>query len=164
MNSSISEIKTKVYDSCNFVISKFEIEQESKEYNACKFVLNGLNIIGRDSKITPKKAGQFVTFWKRKGKGPIEPFFETDEFDFFIVNVQSDNKLGQFVFSKSILIKKGIVSTKEREGKRAFRVYSKWDSPTSKQAERTQKWQLNYFYEINDSMNIKEVKKLYDTE
>ncbi|WP_299765324.1 MepB family protein [uncultured Dokdonia sp.] len=161
MDTILNEIKTKIYDTCSLQISDFKIESESKEYKACRFKLNGLNILSRNAKITPKKVGQFVTFWKRKGNGPIEPFHESDQVDFYVVNVRTKNEFGQFVFPKSVLIKKGIISTEKKEGKRGFRVYPKWDRVQSKQAEQTQKWQLNYFYEINSSIELKKVNALY---
>ena len=80
-----------------------------------------------------------MTFWKRNGDGPIEPLNETDQIDFNTVNVRTENELGQFVFPKSVLIKKGIISAERKEGKRAFRVYPNWDTAKNKQAERTQK-------------------------
>ncbi len=162
MDKNLKQIKTEIYDKCSLNISDFKIETESKAYNACQFQLNGLNILSRNAKITPKKAGQFVTFWKRKGNGPIAPFDENDQIDFYIVNVRTENEFGQFVFPKSILIKKGIISTKKKEGKRAFRVYPNWDTVKNKQAERTQKWQLNYFYQINSSTDLQKVNELYN--
>ncbi|MEQ8447907.1 MAG: MepB family protein [Balneola sp.] len=161
MDHTLTQIKTKVYDPCELEISGFRFEKESKEYDASQFELNELQIINRNTKITPKKIGQFVTFWKRGKNGPIEPFHENDPFDFFTVNVQANNQLGQFVFPKSVLIEKGIVSTPQKAGKRAFRVYPVWDIPKSKQAERTQKWQLEYFYHINDSIDFDRVKEFY---
>ncbi len=136
-------------------------EAESKEYDACRFELNGLNIIYRNAKITPKKVGQFVTFWKRNGNGLIEPLSESDAIDYFVVNVRADNNFGQFVFPKSVLIKNGIITTDKQEGKRAFRVYPNWDIPQNKQAEKTQKWQLTYFYEIGEKTNFKKARELY---
>lgn len=164
MDRILTQIKTKVYDPCELEISGFRFENESKEYNASQFELNGLKIINRKAKITPKKVGQFVTFWKRIQNEPIEPFHENDPFDFFTVNVQTSNQLGQFVFPRSVLIKKGIISTLQKEGKRAFRVYPDWDIPKSKQAERTQKWQLDFFYHINESIDFDRVKELYGIE
>ena len=161
MTNELSEIKNEVYDKCELLISELEYESESTDYAACSFKLNGLNIICRNAKITPKKIGQFVTFWKRNINGSIEPFFETDRIDFYAVNVRAENKRGQFVFPKSELIKKGIISTDKKEGKRAFRVYPSWDIVKNKQAERTQKWQLNYFYEIGKSTEFKKVNELY---
>jgi len=161
MTIELLEIKKEVYDKCELQISEFEYESESTEYIACSFKLNGLNIICRSAKITQKKTGQFVTFWKRNVNGPIEPFYETDNIDFYVVNVRNKNKLGQFVFPKSMLIKNGIISTDKKEGKRAFRVYPPWDIVQNKQAERTQKWQLNYFYETGKFTDYKKVKELY---
>lgn len=162
MNIELIEIKKEVYDKCAFQFSEFENEVESTNYEACHFKINGLKVICRNAKTTPKKIGQFVTFWKRNEGSQIEPFFESDNIDFYVVNVQAiGGYRGQFVFPKSVLIKKGIISTSEREGKRAFRVYPMWDVVKSKQAERTQKWQLNYFYKINQTTDLKKVVELY---
>lgn len=143
-----NSIPPEVYNPLNLAISNLQIDAESKEYDACRYQLNGFKIISRTAKRTPKKVGQFVTFWKRNAAGPIEPFEENDEFDFFVVNVHCEEKSGQFVFPKSILIQKGIISTDKKEGKRAFRVYPSWDVVESKQATQSQKWQLEYFEEI----------------
>jgi hypothetical protein len=86
-------------------------------------------------KSNTEKNGQFVTFWKRNGNGPIEPFYETDRNDFYVVNVRNENQCGQFIFPKSVLINKGIISTDKKEGKRAFRVYSSWDITKNEQNE-----------------------------
>lgn len=143
-----NSIPPEVYNPLNLAISNLQIDAESKEYDACRYQLNGFKIISRTAKRTPKKVGQFVTFWKRNAAGPIEPFEENDEFDFFVVNVHCEEKSGQFVFPKSILIQKGIISTDKKEGKRAFRVYPSWDVVESKQGTQSQKWQLEYFEEI----------------
>lgn len=161
MHANLTQIKTKVYDKCVLEISDFKLEAESKEYYACRFKINGGKIICRNAKITPKKTGQFVTFWKRNRNGSIEPFHESDRIDFYVVNVWTETEFGQFVFPKGVLIKKGIISTERKEGKRAFRVYPNWDIPGNKQAERTQKWQLDYFYKINDSTDFNKVTELY---
>jgi hypothetical protein len=161
MDSNLTHIRTEVYNKCSLEVSDIITETESKEYAACRFKLNGRLIVSRNSKITPKKLGQFVTFWKRNENGVIEPFDENDPIDFYIVNTRTETKFGQFVFPISVLIKKGIISTSKNEGKRGFRVYPKWDIVNSKQAIRTQKWQLECFYEINTSLDLKEILKLY---
>src|SRR5690554_8030315 len=161
MENNLKQIKAEVYEKSGLKMSDFKTETESKEYDACRFELNGRKIISRNSKITPKKVGQFVTFWKRNGNGPIEPFEENDHIDFYVVNVRTENEFGQFVFPKSVLIKKGIITTSKKEGKRAFRVYPDWDATKSNQAKRTQKWQLKYFYQINDSTDLNKVAELY---
>jgi len=161
MDHNLSQLKTEIYDQCALKISDLTIETESKDYHACSFQLNGRKVLSRNAKITPKKAGQFVTFWKRNQNGPIEPFTQNDPIDFYVVNVRTEHKFGQFVFPKSVLLKKGILSTQNKEGKRAFRVYPNWDKVNSKQAQRTQKWQQDYFYEIGPSTNLQKVKALY---
>ncbi len=117
----------------------------------------------RQAKITPTKIGQFVTLWKRNSiKNVIEPFEVSDDIDLFVINVKTENRFGQFVFPKSILIEKGIITVK-KEGKRAIRVYPKWDLTENKQAIKTQKWQLDYFLDIpiNRNLDINKAEFLY---
>jgi hypothetical protein len=145
-----------------FEISQPVLETESSEYGACTFVLNNLNIRYRTAKITPTKTGQFVTLWKRINLGPIQPFDSTDSIDLFIITTRKDNHFGCFIFPKTVLITKEIVSDK-KEGKRAIRVYPPWDETTSKQAQKTQKWQLDYFLEVtpNQTIDLKRAKSLF---
>ncbi|HEU4791423.1 MAG TPA: MepB family protein [Flavobacterium sp.] len=154
-----------LFDNCNLEITQPVIEAESSEYGACAFSLNSLNILFRTAKITPTKTGQFVTLWKRINQGPIKPFDSTDPIDLFIVSTRKDNNFGLFIFPKSILITKEIVSD-EKEGKRAIRVYPPWDITTSKQAQKTQKWQLDYFLKIPKEQTIdsNRAKLLFSTE
>lgn len=160
MRNLLKKIETEIYEKAGLEFSNYKQEAESQEYAACRFKLDDFNMICRQAKITPKKSGQFVTFYKRNGSGIIEPLNESDAIDFYLVTVEAGDNLGQFVFPKSILIKKGILSSKMKEGKRAFRVYPPWHKTQSKQAENTQKWQLNYFYEIGKSTPLETVRKL----
>jgi hypothetical protein len=122
-------------------------EVESKEYGAFDFRYHQYRIKFRIGKITPTKIGQFTTLWKRIGKGPIMPFDEEDPFDFLIIRTQSANQSGQFIFPKALLCEKGIVSSKQKgEGKRAMRIYPPWDITNNKQAQKTQSWQVPYFF------------------
>lgn len=160
--SELLQVKELVYDTCNFEFSNLVIDSESVEYQACVFKLNSFEIIHRLSKITPTKIGQFVTIWKRNDKGITVSLDHSDNFDFIIITSKSDKNIGQFVFPKSVLLEKGIISNNNTSGKRGIRVYPPWDIPTSKQAEKTQLWQTKYFYSINkDSFNIEFVKKLF---
>ena len=161
LNSELNITINDIYKKCDLVVSNFKWEMESKEYEACRFNLDNLKIISRNAKITPKKVGQFVTFWKREINQPIAPFDENDDLDFFVVNLQDDKQKGQFVFPKSFLVKNGIISTAKKEGKRAFRIYPPWDVTKSKQAAQSQKWQLEFFYEITTNVDLKRVITLY---
>jgi len=161
MNTNLLKIKASIYDKCSLYISDYSDELESESYGACTFKLASYNVICRDAKVTPKKIGQFVTFWKRTQSGKISPFYESDLIDFYVVNVKTKNKLGQFAFPRSILIKKGIISTKSKEGKRAFRVYPAWDTPNNKQALKTTKWQLDFFYEVSKDVDMDLITSLF---
>lgn len=154
--------KKYIYDPCGFNFKNAVPEIESSEYNACTFVLNNLKIRFRSAKITPTKNGQFVTLWKRIGKGSIMPFDASDEIDVVVISVQKDDRYGQFVFPKAVLVKQGVF-TDGKEGKRAMRVYPSWDITESAQARKTQKWQLEYFLEVSKdkSLDIERVKLLY---
>lgn len=156
MDTNLKIIKEHFYNTCGFEFTNLSINSESLEYGACSFKLNGKLMQHRVSKITPAKTGQFVTIWKRNKNGISEPFDSKDEFDFVIITSIRDENGGQFIFPKSILIEKGIITSNGKEGKRGIRVYPPWDKTTSKQAEKTQKWQSEYFIHftnINSSLN-----------
>lgn len=150
-----------VYNGCNFTISKPQSEAESTDYDAYNFHLNGKSICYRKAKITPTKTGQFVTLWKRNKNGIIQPFDFSDAIDFVIISVCKDGLSGQFIFPKNILLEKGIFSTAAKEGKRATRVYPPWDETTNKQAQKTQNWQLDYFYKIAPDPDLSKFKTLF---
>ncbi len=149
IHPDLIKVKTHVYDPNGLNVRNLKLDNESAEYGAADFTIHNQNIKFRVAKITPTKIGQFVTFWKRIDKGPITPYAYQDPFDLLIVNVQTETHFGQFVFPKKILCEKGIISTEEKEGKRAFRVYPAWDKAENPQAKKTQVWQLEYFVEIH---------------
>jgi hypothetical protein len=66
LNSNLKVVKELCYDKCGFKLTRLKINSEGIEYGACSFELDGQKIIGRVSKITPTKTGQFVTIWKRR--------------------------------------------------------------------------------------------------
>jgi hypothetical protein len=154
-----------VYDFCNLDCTQPFPETESTDYSAYRFSINKKNICYREAKITPTKTGQFVTLWKRNTSKTIEPFDYSDSIDFVIISVRKENNFGQFIFPKAVLLQKGVFSTSTKEGKRATRVYPPWDFTTSKQAQKTQQWQLNYFLELSENdFNSSRAKKLLDIE
>lgn len=136
------------YNSFNVTPSNFVLGLESKEYEACQFKIENQYFLGRTAKLTPNKNGLFVTLWKRNKASITTPFHEIDSIDFSIILVTEKENKGYFKFPKEILIKKGIFSTETKEGKRGFRVYPPWVKTTSKQADKTQKWQIEHFTNI----------------
>jgi len=157
------EVKKLVYNVFDLIFTDPVLEEESSEYGACTFKVNNLSIKQRTAKITPKKVGQFVTLWKRNNQGITEPHDLSDSIDLYIINVRLGNQFGQFVFPKEELLKRGILSDSDGKGKRGFRVYPSWDEPTSKQAIKTQIWQLEYFLKLNqvDKLSDSLIKRLY---
>lgn len=160
-STSMSQIIDTLFKHSDLKITNKVIEKESTDYQACHFNINTFKIICRTAKITPKKIGQFVTFWKRDTNGPIAPFHTHDAFDFYIIPVFHADKSGLFIIPKEVLIKKGIVSTDQKEGKRGFRVYPPWDKTISTQAIRTQKWQGEYFIDLGNSKDIDRMKQVF---
>lgn len=152
-----------IYRPHGLVIANLLKEAESQDYSACTFTINSLRIKFRAAKVTPKKIGAFVTFWKRAGAGPIEPYDLFDPFDLLVVSVQTSAHHGQFIFPKMVLLEKGILSQHKKGGKRAIRVYPPWDTANNRQAKITQSWQLKYFLDLSDlaSVDSDEVTKLY---
>ncbi|WP_298139622.1 MepB family protein [Flavobacterium sp.] len=148
-----------VFEKLDLKIHNLIIEKESQEYCAAQFELNNSKIIFRKAKITPTKIGQFVTLWKRIDEKPIQPFSSTDDFDFVIINCETPNNFGQFVFTKTVLKEKGYLQSKSKKGKLGFRVYPSWDKTENKQAQQTQNWQLNYF--IETPISISKTQSIY---
>ena len=148
IHSDLNVVKEIVYDKCGFELSNLKQNLESIEYGACSFELNGKTIQYRVSKITSTKTGQFVTIWKRNKDGITEPFSDLDDLDFIIITSKSNDNFGQFIFPKSVLADKGIITRNNKDGKRGIRVYPPWDIPTNKQAEKTKIWQAKYFLTI----------------
>lgn len=140
------------------------VSSESKEYKACSFFINSSKVISRQAKLTPKKSGFFVSVWKRTSEGITAPYSFNDKFDFFVININLRENQGVFIFSKQVLIKNHIISTKEKEGKRGFRLYLPNDTLQSKQAQNTQKWQMEYYINFNDSVivNSNKFKTLFN--
>ncbi|AXN39510.1 MepB family protein [Peribacillus butanolivorans] len=163
IHSDLLATKELVYSPCRFEFSQPLIEAQNAEYGAYKFKLNTLSIRFRVAKITPTKVGQFVTLWERIGDGMIQPYDISDPVDLFIISTRKGNNFGQFVFPKAVLCDQNIVSNKGKGGKRAIRVYPPWDKPTSRQAQKTQIWQLKYFIEIpiNTPIDCVRVQMLY---
>ncbi|HEX4068466.1 MAG TPA: MepB family protein [Candidatus Babeliales bacterium] len=139
---------------CGWECCNIQQELESKEYGACSFDMNNHHILFRVGKITPTKIGQFVTFWKRIGNGPIMPYDVADPFDFFVIAARYKEHCGLFIFSKDVLYAKVIISKNGKGGKRALRIYPVWDVADNAQAKKTQAWQLQYFYEIRPHRSV----------
>lgn len=148
LHSDLKDTKNLVFNVCGFECTQPKIEVQNAEYGAYVFNVNTQSIRFRVAKITPTKIGQFVTLWERSVDGLIQPFDVSDSIDLYVISCREGDKFGQFVFPKKVLCEQNVISKKGKGGKRAIRVYPPWDKPTSRQALKTQNWQLEYFLEI----------------
>ena len=152
MTEIIQQFEDFVLKSSNLSISTLEKDAECDEYIGYNFNVKEISIKFRKAKITPKKVGQFVTLWKRNSKKETEPFNESDSFDFYIIVTEENENYGLFLFPKNELIKRQILTTNSKEGKRGFRVYPIWTKTENRQAEKAQIWQTNFFINFNDDI------------
>jgi hypothetical protein len=150
----LSRIENTILNINGLKISGIINDRECEEYSGCSFRLNKRNIKFRKAKITPKKAGQFVTLWKRNNQKQTIPYSLDDDFDFYMIAAEQKHRFGFFLFPKYILGEKLILATNNREGKRGFRVYADWDMAENKQAEKTKTWQTRYFIDATDIGSI----------
>lgn len=130
--------------------SSYTKDAECEEYTGYTCTIASWLVLYRKAKITPKKIGQFVTVWKRNEAGITAPFALEDSIDFYFILTEDQDQLGCFIFPTSALVKQGILTTPQKVGKRGFRVYPSWDTPTNKQAIKTQQQQLPYFLSLKD--------------
>ncbi|NHQ92380.1 MepB family protein [Janthinobacterium lividum] len=137
-------------------------EAESAEYGACRTKLRGKRLVLRVAKTTPTKTGQFVTVWKRPHPdADIAPLDEADPVDVVVIAVDDDGaRHGFFIFPRSVMLERGLMSRASTGGKRALRVYPPWCAPESAQAQRTQRWQTACFVPAGDQSRL---TRLLDT-
>lgn len=158
MTEILRQIENEILGSIGLKILNIVEDSECEDCSGCSFQLNNRNVEFRKAKITPKKSGQFVTLWKRNKRNQTEPFHVNDDFDFYMIATQQHHRSGFFLFSKYVLSKWEILTTGNKQGKRGFRVYSNWDIPESRQAEKTKSWQSQHFFDATymDHLKLKE--------
>lgn len=157
-------INEHIYAPNHLVIKDVREEAQNAEYGAGIFLLNNKSVRFRVAKETPKKIGQFVSIWEKDEAHNNQAFTYEKACDLLVINTfTANNRLGQFVFPREVLLKHKILKASSVKGKMAIRVYPSWEQPTSKQAIETQKWQLDYFMETNNANKWpqQEVLKLY---
>ena len=152
---AIDYINTTIYHSIGMNINSIIEESQNHDYGAGKFDIDtGTNVRAvrfRVAKITPTKLGQFVSCWEKDIHNKNTAYTNQNAPDLLVITVFSIHGVfGQFVFPKNILLSKNILRTDTTQGKMAFRVYPSWVQVVSQSAVQTQRWQLDYFFEVND--------------
>ncbi|MDP9955554.1 hypothetical protein J2X97_001191 [Epilithonimonas hungarica] len=151
MNIELQHLNDLILKELNLQLSEITPDLECEEYSGFNFKINQTNYKFRKSKLTPKKVGQFVTFWKRDLYGKTVPFDVNDDFAFYIISIEESENSGFFLFPKVILEKENLISSEQKTGKRGFRIYADWHFPNNKQAEKAKLWQTEYFINYSDS-------------
>lgn len=163
------KIKQKIAASLNLIESaignlkdaEILFEKWNTEYEAFDFKINNERFKNRLAKKTPKKKGYFLALWKKNDLNKNIPFHSEDIEGKIIINIIGEEQKGQFIFDKDILEEKGILITEKYKGKMAFRVYPPWEAELNNTALKTQKWQQNYFVDLSEEINKKEIERLY---
>ncbi|PDX97106.1 mep operon protein MepB [Bacillus pseudomycoides] len=137
-NNTIRNLDNIVYKPNNLMITNLKEEKQNSEYARGIFQLNNKTIRFRVSKITPNKIGQFVSFWEKNENMQNQAFSYDSAPDLLVITCIDENKLGQFIFPKEILLKEKILKTQSQKGKMAMRIYPIWDNPVSDQAKKSQ--------------------------
>lgn len=128
-----------------FEIVKYEDQNKEYQGMVIKTAKDGCTIRTRLAKKTEKKEGCFVAFWEKNDQNTNVAFDEKDSPDFLCIVVRDEDLQGLFVIPKQVLVEKGILRSEGTKGKMAVRFYPAWCQTLNKTAQKTQKWQLNFF-------------------
>lgn len=142
-------------------LEQLQVEKQNEEYEGATFSIRKQTFRSRKAKRTPKKAGYFVVFWEKDDQNNNQPYDATMAPDKLVITVLDQEKKGQFIFPKEILIKKGILSHGKTTGKMALRVYPDWIDGLNPTAAATQRWQAPFFIDLTAKRDVEKLKELY---
>lgn len=163
-HKALTYVSKMIYEPNNLSLKSVQEEQQNSKYGAGTFQISSRTVRFRVANITPTKVGQFVAFWEKDENNKNQPYSYEEAPNLLVITTfKNDHEFGQFIFPKEIIFKQNILRSSSTKGKMAIRVYPSWDSPTSKQAMKTQKWQLPYFIDMTSRNKLTEEKmmKLY---
>ncbi|MDI9896769.1 MepB family protein [Rhodococcus sp. IEGM 1381] len=122
-------------------------DETNAEYCGLVAQLHGERWRVRTARVTPRKPGLFLAFWRRGADGTTEPFRSTDQ-DGLLVLIDTDGHRAGFRFTAEQLDRLGITASPAHLGKRGFRVYPTWCTGLNPQARRTQQQHAEAFFEV----------------
>ncbi|PIC87134.1 mep operon protein MepB [Sporosarcina sp. P20a] len=156
---ALTYISEMMYEPNNLILNSVHEEKQNAKYGAGTFQISSRTVRFRVANITPSKVGQFVAFWEKDENNKNQPYSYEEAPDLFVITTfKSEHEFGQFIFPKEVMFKKKILRSSSTKGKMAIRVYPSWDSPTSKQAMKTQQWQLPHFVDMRTLNTLTEDK------
>lgn len=162
--TALAHVNKTVYEPNRLMVQSVREEKQNSKYGAGIFQLSSKTVRFRVANVTPAKIGQFTAFWEKDENNQNQSYSYEEAPDLLvIITFKNENEFGHFVFPKEILLKQNILRSASTKGKMALRVYPVWDSPSSEQAIKTQKWQLPYFVDMPnpDKLLSKKIINLY---
>lgn len=162
--TALTYVNKMIYEPNHLTLKSVQEERQNAKYGAGTFQLASKTVRFRVANITPTKVGQFVALWEKDENNKNQPFSYEEAPDLLVITTfKNENEFGQFIFPKETLLKQNILRSSSTKGKMAIRVYPSWDSPSSKQAEETQKWQSPYFVDIchPNTLPLGKIMELY---
>lgn len=160
----LNYINKNIYETIDLIIESVKEEKQNSKYGAGTFAISSKTVRFRVANTTPTKVGQFVAFWEKDENNKNQPYLYEEAPDLLVITTfKSENEFGQFIFPKEVLLKQNILRSISTKGKMAIRVYPNWDSPSSKQAIKTQQWQLPYFVDMRNpnKLPLEKITELY---
>lgn len=145
----------------NSTISKVITEDQNKDYEGMLIQIENNMYRSRLAKVTPKKSGYFVVFWEKDENDKNQPYRYADSPDKIIITIIDNDLRGQFIFPKSKLLEKGILTDETSKGKMGIRVYPSWVKGLNKTAAQTQKWQQHFFVDLSKDRERERLEELY---
>lgn len=158
---SIDYISKLIYQISQSSLENIMLEEQNKDYEGAVFSIDKHSFRSRKGKRTPKKQGYFVVFWEKDALDNNKAYDFVCAPDKLIITIFDEDKRGQFIFPKEVLAEKNILSTENKQGKMALRVYPDWLTSLNKIASMSQKWQLPYFINLSESYDSQLLKQLY---
>ncbi len=162
--TALNYVNKMIYEANDLTVESVQEEKQNSKYGAGTFKLSSKTVRFRVANITPTKVGQFVAFWEKDENNKNQPYLYEEAPDLLVITTfKNENEFGQFIFPKEVLLKQNILRSTSTKGKMAIRVYPTWDSPSSKQAMKTQEWQLPYFVDMcnPNKLQLEKIIELY---
>lgn len=152
---ALAYVSKVIYEPNRIPVKSIKEEKQNAKYGAGIFQLSSRTVRFRVANITPNKVGQFVVCWEKDRNNKNQPYSYDEAPDLFVITTfKNDSEFGQFIFPKEVLLKQNILRSSSTKGKMGIRVYPSWDSPTNKQAIKTQKKQLPYFLDMSNASEL----------
>lgn len=161
MQKSLEIINKSLVQVLNNSLKNYLDEPQNKDYQGFTFNIGNYSFRHRQGKKTPVKQGYFVAFWKKDSQNKNQAYSIEESPDFQVVTIIDGENQGLFLFPKSVFVQQKILRTTYLKGKMAARFYPTWETELNKTAEKTQKWQQEYFIDLSkEKIDFQKLRRL----